>query len=64
MGGRSSADKAELMGKQLAQMHRSLSPNGMYGFHVENTIGGVVSFYSSSGHAVFLRTIMAVICCR
>lgn len=29
------------MGVQLAQMHRSLSPNGKYGFHVDNTIGGM-----------------------
>ncbi|CAM9190094.1 unnamed protein product [Ectocarpus sp. 4 AP-2014] len=39
MGGRASAERAELMGAQLAQMHRSLSPNGKYGFHVDNTIG-------------------------
>lgn len=40
MGGRASPERAELMGVQLAQMHRSLSPNGKYGFHVDNTIGG------------------------
>lgn len=40
MGGRSSADKAELMGVQLARMHRTLSPNGKYGFDIDNTIGG------------------------
>eukprot|EP00752_Nemacystus_decipiens_P007182 g6431.t1 len=39
MGGRASPERAELMGVQLAQMHRSLSPNGKYGFHVDNTIG-------------------------
>ncbi|CAN0218692.1 unnamed protein product [Laminaria digitata] len=39
MGGRSSEGKAELMGAQLARMHRSLSPNGKYGFHLDNTIG-------------------------
>ncbi|KAK8808707.1 hypothetical protein WA538_002381, partial [Blastocystis sp. DL] len=27
------------MGKQLAQMHRSLSPNGLYGFDQDNYIG-------------------------
>lgn len=27
------------MGKQLAQMHRSLSPNGLYGFEQDNYIG-------------------------
>lgn len=42
MGGRSSEGKSELMGAQLAQMHRSLSPNGKYGFHVDNTIGGIM----------------------
>lgn len=42
MGGRASPERAELMGVQLAQMHRSLSPNGKYGFHVDNTIGGTV----------------------
>lgn len=42
MGGRASPERAELMGAQLAQMHRSLSPNGKYGFHVDNTIGGTV----------------------
>lgn len=26
-------------GRKVAQMHRSLSPNGDYGFHVDNTIG-------------------------
>lgn len=41
MGGRASPERAELMGVQLAQMHRSLSPNGKYGFHVDNTIGGM-----------------------
>ncbi|CAM9871758.1 unnamed protein product, partial [Hapterophycus canaliculatus] len=39
MGGRASPERAELMGAQLAKMHRSLSPNGKYGFHVDNTIG-------------------------
>ena len=27
------------MGKQLAQMHKSLSPNGLYGFDHDNYIG-------------------------
>ncbi|CAN0018837.1 unnamed protein product, partial [Discosporangium mesarthrocarpum] len=36
MGGRGSG---ELMGIQLAQMHRALSPNGKYGFDMDNTIG-------------------------
>lgn len=39
MGGQSSVEKAELMGVQLAQMHRSFSPNGKYGFDIDNTIG-------------------------
>lgn len=40
MGGQASSDKSELMGIQLARMHRRLSPNGMYGFDIDNTIGG------------------------
>jgi len=27
------------LGQQLAKMHRSMSPNGKFGFHVDNTIG-------------------------
>jgi fructosamine-3-kinase len=27
------------LGQQLARMHRSMSDNGMFGFHVDNTIG-------------------------
>lgn len=43
MGGRANAERSELMGAQLARMHRSLSPNGKYGFHVDNTCGGMLS---------------------
>ncbi|CAM9645256.1 unnamed protein product, partial [Choristocarpus tenellus] len=39
MGGRGTAETSELMGAQLAQMHRCASSNGMYGFEVDNTIG-------------------------
>lgn len=56
MGGRASPERAELMGVQLAQMHRSLSPNGKYGFHVDNTIGGT---YVHRFHAAKR---MAIIC--
>ncbi|CAN0047191.1 unnamed protein product, partial [Ascophyllum nodosum] len=47
MGGRSSAERSELMGAQLARMHKSLSPNGKYGFHVDNTIGGMYNALSA-----------------
>lgn len=47
MGGRASAERSELMGAQLARMHKSLSPNGKYGFHVDNTIGGTFDTHFS-----------------
>lgn len=47
MGGGASSERSELMGAQLARMHRRLSSNGMYGFDVDNTIGGL------SGEFVF-----------
>lgn len=61
MGGRASAERAELMGAQLAQMHRSLSPNGKYGFHVDNTIGGAFPSYEfgfSVRHPIFLLLLL------
>jgi fructosamine-3-kinase len=39
LGGSGSGPSNILFGRQLAQMHRHVSSNGMFGFHCNNTIG-------------------------
>lgn len=39
MGGSRTGETAVKMGKQLAQMHRKTSPNGKYGWSLDNTCG-------------------------